>query len=111
MQTKVLGNVLEHLQSSFAFDKEETRKLLVMLHKTLTEARPDLLSNESERIYYKSHKLHSELHICGCEGLADIATEIEAQSKKGIVEQALIEDFLARSSAFGKEIQEWLSEK
>jgi HPt (histidine-containing phosphotransfer) domain-containing protein len=108
MQTQALNNVLEHLRVTFNFDKDETKKLLKMLHKTLTESISTLRGEQSENIYHTSHKLHSELHMCGYEDLSELAATIELQAKKGIIERVLIDDFLSQSKSFASEIEEWL---
>jgi len=109
MQTKALHTVLEHLHVTFDFDNEETRKLLGMLHKTLIHSVPVLRSEETDSIYHTSHKLHSELHMCGYESLSELATEIELNAKKGIIERTVIDDFLAKSQAFSVAIENWLT--
>jgi len=108
MQTHALNNVLKHLKDTFAFDKEETRNLLSMLHKTIMESPKALLSGQTDKIYDKSHKLHSEFHSCGHEELAALAAEIEINAKMGVVEQSLIDDFLSRATIFAKSLEDWL---
>ena len=110
MQTQALNNVLEHLRLTFDFDLDETTKLLRMLHKTLIESAPILQCDNSDSIYHASHKLHSELHMCGYESLSELAASIEAQAKNGAIDGPQIEDFLSQSAAFVLSIEIWLSD-
>jgi hypothetical protein len=108
MQTKTLHIVLDYLQDTFHFDKDETRKLLVMLRKTLADALPILKREDTDSIYHRSHKLHSEFQICGHQPLSDLAQTIERQAKKGIIEREKINDLLTQCAALNVEIGEWL---
>jgi HPt (histidine-containing phosphotransfer) domain-containing protein len=110
MQTQALTSVLEHLRITFDFDEEETRKLLKMLHRTLTEAVPVLRREDIETVYQRSHKLHSELHICGHDELADVAANIEAEAKRGVISRDEIEDFISRSETFSSDLLVWLTD-
>lgn len=110
MQAQALNNVLDHLRTTFDFDKEETTKLLHMLHKTLAESTDILGGDLSDSIYHTAHKLHSELHMCGYDHLSELAADIEAQAKSGVIDRTLIEHFLSTSSDFMKTIEAWLSE-
>ena len=108
MQIESLNNVLIHLRHTFDFTTDETKKFLGMLHQSLTDAVAELQSADPKIIYNKSHKLHSELHICGQEPLSELAAAIELQAKKGIIERHLIDDFIIRSTSFAEEIEQWM---
>ncbi len=109
MQTSSLKNVLDHLRVTFAFDIDETRKLLTMLHKTLIESVPILSGNEAEPIYQKSHNLHSELHMCGNEELSELAATIELKAKAGEIDHDRINTFITESQLFARDLSQWLS--
>ncbi len=108
MQKQALHLVIEHLSDTFHFDKNETKKLLKLLRRTLAEAIPNLLSADPGRIYRQAHKLHSELHSCGYEQLSEMAEAIELRAKSGSVSQPQIDEFLAQAADFATAIDLWL---
>lgn len=110
MQTQALNSVLEHLRTTFDFDKYETTQLLHMLLKTLTESAHTLRGDNSDNIYHTAHKLHSELHMCGYESLSETAADIESRAKRGIIDHNLIDEFLQQSTEFSASVETWLHE-
>jgi HPt (histidine-containing phosphotransfer) domain-containing protein len=109
MQTKHIQTIIDKMESFFGDNPDEIRNLINLLHQALSDHLSALTDDSATNIRITSHRIASELLICGADKISAQAKTIEQDATAGLVISSKIKALVYDLELVIAELAAWIA--
>ena len=97
------------METFFGDDPDEIRHLVNILHQALSDSIQALTDTTAANIKNTSHRIASELMICGADSISAQAKSIEHDAEAGFVNTTEIKRLISDLELITSELADWIA--